>query len=75
MHWQARLPAALVEIHNFIQDPDLMDIDNIMDLMDPEPGAQAGELAQGVPRVAERDCANQRQDQIMWDQYVTYHGV
>jgi len=48
MHWQARLPAALAAIHNFIWDWDLMDID---DIMDPEPGARAGELAQGVPRV------------------------
>jgi hypothetical protein len=75
MHWQARLSAALAEIHNFIQDQDPMDIDDIMDPMDPEPSARAGELAQGVPRAAERDRANQRQDQIakeMWHQYVAY---
>ena len=53
MHWQVRLPATLAVIHNFIGD---------QDPMDPEPGARAGELAQGVPRVAERDQANQRQD-------------
>ena len=78
MHWQARLPTALTAIHNFIRDQDPMDIDNIMDPMDPEPGAQAGELAHGVPRAAERDQATRRQDQIvkeMWDQYVAYHGM
>jgi hypothetical protein len=57
MHWQARLPAALAAIHNFIQDQDPTDIDNIMDPMDPEPGAQAGELAHGVPGAAEMDWA------------------
>ena len=55
MHWQARLPAALVAIHNFIQDQDPMDINDIADPMDPEPGARAGELAEGVPRAAEKD--------------------
>ena len=52
-----------------------MDIDDIMDPVDPEPGARAGELAQGVPRAAEKDQENQRQDWIakeMWDQYVAY---
>jgi hypothetical protein len=75
MHWQARLPAALAAIHNFIRDRDPMDIEDIMDPVDPEPGAQAGELAQGVPRAAEKDRKNQRRDRIakeMWDQYVAY---
>jgi hypothetical protein len=78
MHWQARLPAALAAIHNFIRDQDPMDIEDIMDPMDPEPGARAGELAQGVPRAAERDRANQRRDRIakeMWDQYVAYRRM
>ena len=78
MHWQARLPATLTAIHNFIWDQDPMDIDNIMDPMDPEPGARAGELAHGVPRAAKRDQATQKRDQIvkeMWDQYVAHHGM
>ena len=75
MHWQARLPAALAAIHNFIQQQDLTDIDDIMDPVDLEPGIRAGELAQGVSRAAEKDWANQRWDWIakeMWDQYVAY---
>lgn len=78
MHWQARLPAALAAIHNFIRDQDPTDIDDITDPMDPEPGARAGELAHGVPRAAERDRATRRRDQIakeMWDQYVAYRGM
>ena len=78
MHWQARLPAALVAIHNFIQDQDPMDINDIADPMDPELGARAGELAEGVPRAAEKDRVNCRRDQIaqqMWDQYVAYRGM
>jgi hypothetical protein len=39
MHWQARLPAALAAIHNFIQDCNPMDINDIADPMDPELGA------------------------------------
>jgi hypothetical protein len=78
MHWQARLPEALAAIHNFIQDHDPMDINNIVDPMDPKPGAQMGELEEGVPRAAERDQANERRDiitQEMWDQYCAYHGI
>jgi hypothetical protein len=78
MHWQARLPAALAAIHNFIRDQDPTDIDDITDPMDPEPGTRAGELAHGVPRAAERDRATRRRDQIakeMWDQYVAYRGM
>ena len=77
MQWQARLPAALAAIHNFIRDCDPTDIDDIVDPIDLEPGERVGELAQGVPRAAERDRANQRRDRIakeMWDQYVTYCG-
>jgi hypothetical protein len=55
-----------------------MDINDIADPMDPEPGARAGELAEGVPRAAEKDWVNRRRDQIaqqMWDQYVAYRGM
>jgi hypothetical protein len=78
MHWQARLPAALAAIHNFIRDRDPTDINDIADPMDPKPGARAGELAEGVPRAAEKDRVNRRRDQIaqqMWDQYVAYRGM
>jgi hypothetical protein len=55
-----------------------MDINNIADPMDPELGARAGELVEGVPRAAEKDRVNFRRDQIvqqMWDQYVAYHEM
>ena len=68
----------LVAIHNFIQNQDPMDINNIADPMDPELGARAGELVEGVPRAAEKDRVNRRRDQIvqqMWDQYVAYHEM
>ena len=63
MDLQARLPAALTAIHNFIcmQDPE-----------DMKRGFVSGELATGQPRRAERDQANVRRDAIasaMWVQY------
>jgi hypothetical protein len=78
MHWQARLPAALAAVHNFIRDRDPTDIDDIADPIDPDPGARVGELSQGLPRGAERDRANRRRDVIaedMWNQYMAYRGM
>jgi hypothetical protein len=77
MRWQARLPAALAAIHNFIRNYDPNDINDIADPVDPEPGTRVEELAQGIPSAAERDRANQRRDRIaqeMWTQYVAYHA-
>ena len=67
MQWQSRLPAALTAIHNFIWDSNPDDIDDIADPVDLEPGAQVGELGQGVPR--------DNIVQEMWDQYLAYQGM
>jgi hypothetical protein len=75
MVWQARLPAALAAIHNFIRDHDPLDIEADDGLFDPDPGAHTGELADGLPRAAERERANNRRDDIarqMWAQYQAY---
>lgn len=75
MDWQARLPAALAALHNFIHRLDNIDIE---DVEDPEPGAREGELAFGMPGVEERARASKRHDKIaqdMWDQYVSYHAA
>lgn len=77
MRWQARLPAALAAIHNFIRNHDPIDINDIMDPVDFEPGVRMEELAQGVPGAAERDHANERRDAIaqnMWDEYCASGG-
>ena len=77
LKWQARLPAALAAIHNFIQDQDLLDIEGDEDPIDPDPGAHTGELVQGLLRAAERERTNSRQDHIaqqMWVQYWAYQG-
>jgi hypothetical protein len=77
MKWQARLPAALAAIHNFIRDQDPLDIEDDEDPIDPDPGARTGELAQGLPRAAERERTNSRRDNIaqqMWVQYRAYQG-
>jgi len=60
MVWQARLPAALAAIHNFIRDHDLLNIGANDRLFDPDPGAHTGELANGLPRATEREHANSR---------------
>ena len=80
MDIQARVPPALATLHNFIRkyDPDnIADFDNVDD---PQPGAhmegpaaaEEGQLADGLPGVAEREQTNERQDRIaqeMWTQY------
>jgi hypothetical protein len=75
MVWQARLPAAFAAIHNFIRDHDPLDIETDDELFDLDPGACTGELADGLPRAAERGCANSRREDIaqqMWAQYQAY---
>ena len=74
MSLQARVPAALAAIHNFIQEHDPLDFDD-EDILDPDPGTCVGELAGGLPRAAERERANHRRDDIakrMWAQYRSY---
>ena len=72
MDYQARIPAALAAIHNFIciHDPD--ELDGFAEADDIEPGFFAGELAEGQTRTAEKRWANARRDGIaaeMWEQY------
>jgi hypothetical protein len=74
MSLQARVPAALAAIHNFIREHDLLDFDD-ENILDPDPGARVGELADGLPRAAERERANDRRGDIaqwMWAQYQLY---
>ena len=66
MDIQTCLPPALAALHNFIQKCDPNDINDFDDSVeDPQPGTQAkgpeeGQLADGVPGVAERQEANER---------------
>jgi len=72
MDLQARLPAALAAIHNFIRMQDPEELADFVDMEDTERGFVSGELATGQPRRAERDQANVRRDAIasaMWVQY------
>ena len=79
MDVQAHLPPALAAVHNFIRKYDSSDITDFNDVEDPQPGmcgeglvAAEGQLAGGLPEVAERQQANERQGRIaqeMWAQY------
>ena len=72
MDLQARLPAALAAIHNFICDLDPADLSDFQEVVDPQPGWHSGDLADGLLARAERDRANNRRDVIagaMWVQY------
>jgi hypothetical protein len=72
MDLQARLPAALAAIHNFIRDLDPTDLNDFQEAEDVQPGWRSGDLAEGIPRRAERERANNRRDAIakaMWAQY------
>ena len=73
------MPPALATVHNFIQKYNSSDITDFDDVEDPQPGmcgeglvAAEGQLAGGLPKVAERQQANERQGRIvqeMWAQY------
>ena len=80
MDIQARLPPALAALHNFIRKHDPDDIADFDNVDDPQPGARVegpaaaeeGQLAEGLPRAAERRQTNERRDRIareMWIQY------
>jgi hypothetical protein len=75
MDYQARIPAALAAIHNFIRIHDADELEGFLDANDMERGffaGDAGELAQGQTRTAEKRRANTRRDEIaaaMWEQY------
>ena len=73
MDIQARLPPALAALHNFIQKHNPEDLADYENIEDPQPGtcaegpAAEGSLAEGIPRMAERQLANQRQEAIAQD--------
>jgi hypothetical protein len=72
MDLQARIPAALAAIHNFIRVHDPEELASFADSEDLEPGFVSGELAAGQTRTAEKRRANTRRDEIaaaMWVQY------
>lgn len=72
MDLQARLPAALAAIHNFIRSLDPVDLTDFAEALDIDPGWHVGELAEGLPQQAERDRASSRRDDIadqMWASY------
>jgi hypothetical protein len=72
MDLQARIPAALAAIHNFIRIHDPDELTSFTEPADLERGFVSGELAAGLTRTAERRWANVRRDDIaaaMWVQY------
>ena len=69
---QARLPAALAAIHNFICTQDPEELTDFIEAEDLERGFVSGELAMGQTSRAEQAQANVRRDVIaseMWAQY------
>lgn len=79
MEIQARIPAALCALHNFIRRYDPTELDDY-----PEPvdfangyanGAEIGDLATQAINAAERDRMGIKRDQIaqdMWNSYMAY---
>jgi hypothetical protein len=75
---QARIPAALCALHNFIRHHDPSDIEDYSET-DNIPGSHAntaiGDLATRAINGAERDRAHLKRDQIakeMWDSYLAF---
>ena len=60
MDLQARIPAALAAIHNFIRIHDPDELTSFTEPADLERGFVSGELAAGLTRTAERRWANVR---------------
>lgn len=72
MGLQARIPAALAAIHNFIRLHDPGEVEDFADASDPLIG-ERGALAVGDVGQAERTRADTRRDGIadaMWEQYM-----
>ena len=72
MDLQARIPAALAAIHNFIRVHDPDELASFTESADLERGFVSGELAAGQTRAAEKRRATMRRDEIaaaMWVQY------
>jgi len=79
MDIQTCLPPALAALHNFIRKHDPDDLNDIDNVEDPQPGMRTeGQLAEGVPRAAERQQAISRRSEIvqeMWLQYQNFRSV
>lgn len=60
MDYQARIPAALAAIHNFIRIHDPDELVDFVEADDIERGFFAGELAEGETRPAKKRRANER---------------
>ena len=75
MEIQAKIPAALAALHNFIMDYDETDLDHYLnEFADLEP-TNNGDLGDGGIGAAERARANTKRDQIamaMWNRYQQY---
>jgi hypothetical protein len=78
MRTQARLPAALGALHNFIRNNDPAEMDDLDDDDENEdrhelhPSISTGDLADGAPGRTERREADNRRDNIakaMWEDY------
>ena len=78
MDIQTHLCPALAALHNFIQKNDPEDLTDYESVEDPQPGTHAegpaaeGSLAEGIPRMVERQLANQRQAAIIQDMWIQY---
>jgi hypothetical protein len=79
MEIQARIPAALCALHNFIRRSDPTDIDDYPDATDLASGrangAEIGDLATRAINTAERDRMSLQRDRIaqdMWDSYLAW---
>ena len=71
MDLQAHLPPALMAIHKFICDHDPIDLNNLTEVEDMEPGWHSGHLADELPCHAERRAKDRHNDiaDAMWVQY------
>ena len=80
MQTQARIPAALAALHNYIHDHDPSEVDDLLleddevvvDDRDERAHASTGDLADGIAGRAERRRAEERQPYIaneMWNDY------
>jgi hypothetical protein len=75
MEVQARLPAALAAIHNFIREYDPGEIQEYLDDDEIVEHEGHGLLAQGAVTATEKDAANDRRDTIAHDMWIQYQEV
>ena len=78
MDIQARIPAALCALHNFIQKyhPDTFDLESDGNLLEINHDVAFGELGDGPADAAERRRADQQWNRIakeIWDDYLDEH--